>query len=714
MDIRPRRQELLEWWFVQGRVGAAETEPLDFMLSVFRHRVDVGHGSDGFMLLASTFDHASGQHHVRSEVSGAFVDNFLEEAPGKLEKAGVDPRVVAAFLDEIRQAGAPLPVRTSGDSVSLSDAPFAFRWGDVQLDQTGEAIALAFDLPGGLGRLQLSGNPQTGWLDEDSIGQHDGRGGMGYQSCPRLSLGGSLDGRAVTGQGWIDHQWGDYGWLKSDAGAGAILGWEWFGINLDDGRDLLVTVRRDMKSGETLSSFAAWFDGAASPRIVQDIGLSPLRRWTSTRTMTAYPLEWHIEIPSLELALDFAPVVDAQEVPVFGVSNVIWEGVGTVSGAIGGRSASGRARLELNGYGFVLDSEDRQQAWVERIDRTLLAFLPEKLTEARLAAYAGTARWRYDAQSQTEMFARPVWDLMARGGKHWRPVYGFLLLEAFGVDPAPYEGLISIVPELVHNGSLIIDDIQDRSETRRGEPAIHSRYGIATAINAGNMLYFLPLLELAEHKALDAVQRDAIYRVVMRMFVRGHLGQGQDLHMSEARKPGFWQRPELGELILQTHAFKTAAAVAAVSEVAAIIARTDEATRQSCIRFGESWGVAFQIIDDVNNFTSDPGWGKLRGEDLVAGKASYAIWKAVTMLALPDRDRLIAILNDPQLRATNAGHSEGIALVERSGALAACMAEAKQLAESDWPSFRATLPHSQARIMLRLFVSNLTGLSLDL
>ena len=111
------------------------------------------------------------------------------------------------------------------------------------------------------------------------------------------------------------------------------------------------------------------------------------------------------------------------------------------------------------------------------------------------------------------------------GQQHWRPIYGLLLLDALGVDVEPYETLISVVAEFVHNGSVIIDDIKDDSRTRRGEPTIHLRYGLPTAINAGNQLYFLPLLALSGHPALTPEQRnEESYRVVIRMFVQAHIG----------------------------------------------------------------------------------------------------------------------------------------------------------------------------------------------
>lgn len=715
-DLSPRREASLEWWFVHGHVTSATIGRREFMLSVFR-QAPRPEDADGHMLLLSVYDEATGRHTATSHVSPELVDHFVATAGDELEEAGVDPNLIAAYTAEIARDGVPSPIRLLPDPVAIAADPLRLSWGDLSLAHRDDDLTLGFRMPdtGKLCDLRLT--PEAAWLREPAGDGPRPFGTMAYESCPRLRLTGVVDGAAVTGEAWIDHQWGDYGWLKTRDDGGDILGWDWLGINLADGADLMIGVRRNMRTMEPVSRFAVLYAPGAPPRIVDDVDLSERRRWLSRRSMIAYPVEWDIAIPSLGVDLVFTPAIDDQEIPVFGVINGIWEGVGRVEGTVGGKPATGRARLELNGYGFALDSDAWQRRWVDRIDDTLRAFLPERLDDRQLAAYVGAPRWSFDCGAQTEMLATPVWDLIGRGGKHWRPVYGLILLDALGIDVAPYETLISVIPEFVHNGSVIVDDIEDGSETRRGEATIHRRYGLPTAINAGNQLYFLPLLALSEHPGLTPAQRDEIYRVIVTMFVQAHLGQAQDLHWSRPGHPrgdAFWRSEDLAGQILQAHAYKTAAAVRVISEIVCVIAGADPALRAACTRFGESWGVAFQVVDDVNNFTKAPRWGKVRGEDIAAGKASYVTHKAISRLDGKDRSRLIAILDDTDLRMSEAGLAEGIALVERSGALEAARADAKALVEADWPSFAAALPPTQSKIMLRVFVTNLLSLPFEM
>src|SRR5213075_1209419 len=90
---------------------------------------------------------------------------------------------------------------------------------------------------------------------------------------------------------------------------------------------------------------------------------------------------------------------------------------------------------------------------------------------------------------------------------------------------------------MLHDGLLMIDDIIDNSDSRRGEEAIHRRYGLDVAINAGNTAYFLPMVMLRDHPHLSDHQRLELFRILTRLYVRVHLGQGQDIHWSKFLTP---------------------------------------------------------------------------------------------------------------------------------------------------------------------------------
>ncbi|MCB1496211.1 MAG: polyprenyl synthetase family protein [Bauldia sp.] len=710
--LAPRSGSSIEWWFVHGWFEMADGHRRDFIASVFRQASRDGNG-EGHMLLLSSFDEAKGEHTVRSEVSPGLVDHFLRAAPDELRGAGINRNLVDAFTAEIERGGVPSPILLSARPVSMAKDRLAIDWGDFALDEDGDGIAMRFSMPDDGAVCAMSASPVATWLNDDC----PPAGAMAYQSCPRLTLTGTVDGEAIRGEAWMDHQWGDYGWMKTLGASAELLGWDWLGINLDDGTDLIVMVRRNMHSRDAVGRLAVLFAPGELPRTVHDADISPLRQWVSPDSMIAYPVACRIAIPSLGADLVFEPLADGQEIPVFGVTNVIWEGVGRIEGVLGDRPATGRARLELNGYGLILDFGSYQRQWIERIDATMHRFLPRELDDDRLAGFVGEPRWAFDSHAQTAMLATPAWDLFDRGGKHWRPVYGLMLLDALGVELAPYETLVSVISEFIHNGSVIIDDIEDNSATRRGAPTIHRRYGLPTAINAGNQLYFLPLLTLSDHPALVPEQRDAIYRAITTMFVQAHMGQAQDLYWSDAatvRGPAFWTSDRLAGLILQAHAYKTAAAVKTISEIDCIVAGTDERIRKAAMDFGESWGIAFQIFDDIRNFSTRPEWGKTRGEDVLSGKVTYVTRKAVSLLEGAGQAELIRILDGLRSTSQAGDLAVGIELIEQSGAFDQCRADATALVEAAWPPFAEVLPQTTAKVMLRVFVTHLLDSNFDM
>jgi geranylgeranyl diphosphate synthase type I len=303
------------------------------------------------------------------------------------------------------------------------------------------------------------------------------------------------------------------------------------------------------------------------------------------------------------------------------------------------------------------------------------------------------------------MIARPFWDMMSRKKKYWRPVFGMLLLESLGVSMERYRMLVSVVPELTHTGTLIIDDIEDNATTRRGEPCIHTRYGLDVAINAANTLYVLPASLYASHPHLTDGQRLAFYRMTLDGFVRGHLGQALDIYWTKnlsQKSLASWQADHLPEKMLQMYEFKTASPAITLAEACCILAGSDERTRSACRDLACSFGVSFQILNDIRDFDRNNN-GQRCGEDLGSGKLTYVIVRAMERLPARDRKRLERILCSKRLRMNPRFLEEGIELVRKSGALGACRREARSMVGQEWRTFSSCIPPSEHKLMLRLF-----------
>ena len=254
---------------------------------------------------------------------------------------------------------------------------------------------------------------------------------------------------------------------------------------------------------------------------------------------------------------------------------------------------------------------------------------PELLFQSRLAANASlvenTLKALLGDQLAEGEIARPARLMQAmrhgvlNGGKRLRP---FLLIESAALfDGSPAAALrVAAALECVHCYSLIHDDLpaMDNDDLRRGQPTVHRAFGEATAILAGDSLLTMafdiiadPKTELADHIKLKLVQ------ALSRASGIGGMAGGQALDLeAETGAPD-----EAGIITLQ--AMKTGALIRFACEAGAIIAGVSTDDRQRLAEFGSAIGLAFQLADDLLDYTSDAATlGKAAGKDARAGKAT--------------------------------------------------------------------------------------------
>jgi geranylgeranyl pyrophosphate synthase/predicted secreted hydrolase len=715
-DESSRKNFPIEWWFGQGHFENEKSGASRFMVSLFRHALEWAGISAGnaYSLLISVLDESTGRTRSLSQIDPATIP-FLVTALRLAPPAGLDPIAVRALTAEIAEHGLPTTIRNL-PGASIESDPFRARWGDFELTQAENHFGLAFTEPETGRRCSFQLRPMRPRFHLADVEVANG-GSMDYVSYTRLALEGTVDGEAVRGEAWLDHQWGSQGWFVAGHDTQQIFGWDWLGMQLENGGELLAMVIRDQRSGNALCQYAVVTDENRTARLFRDAVIEPISWWTSPVSHATYPVACRLVIPSLHLSLEFEPLAVDQEVPVFPPIRAVWEGAGRVAGTWDGRAIRGRARLELHGYAYLLDLEQHLEKAVTRIRADIESFLPRNFSHDDLERIAGPAQSRYDLQAQTDVLARPLWDFMDRGGGNpWRPIFPMLILGALGTEPSPYSSLISITAEMLHDGLLVIDDILDNSAQRRGEEAIHRRYGLDVAINAGNTAYFLPMVLLRDHPHLNDNQRLELFRILTRLYVRVHLGQGQDIHWSRSLTPEklrLWMNDSVEEKIIQLYSLKTGSVVEAGAEGACVIAQTDDATRNVCRDFGRAFGLAFQIVNDLAEFSSNVIRRGDESSDIAAGKLSYVIAKALRLLPKAEAARLEEILCSAALRARPCAVAEGIELVRNSGALDCCRKEAHEMMEQQWKRFSALVPPSEPKTMLRVLWNFLLSLGCD-
>ncbi len=687
------------------------------MVTVVRY--DVKYDEDaplenGFQLLLAVLD-AEGRNHTTTWIDAP----VMREAVSKLKtrKTQIDPVAQRAMAMELEHHGPPHPIEIKAPPAVFCASPIEVRWEDFMLKQTGGVMHLHFTEPGSGSVIQMQLTAQANRMsvacatDVVPLGT-----GMAYSMYPKMRLTGTRDGKEISGgRGWLDHQWGDVGWFH-DPGAGMLLGWDWFGINMDDGSDWVIMMHRNARTSDAVAMHATVRNAAGFTLTTHSFTLTKLRAWESPRTHIHYPVAWRLEIAEFDAVLMFDPMVDDQEVPTFGINRSVWEGVGTVCGTVGGVAVTGQARGEFHGYGYVFDHEEFVRGMAERVDARLEELIPRSFDTAHVESLVGPARWQHETDAYTKSLSVPVWDLIDRSGKRWRPLFGILLLESLNVPSAPYEGLICCMTELIHAGALVIDDIEDNSLLRRGQECLHLRYGVDVALNAGNSLYFLPGSVLMKHPLLSADQRLRLHGIKEQVCIEAHCGQATDIFWSKTLTPDELRRrmaEDAEPKILQMYAFKTAAASKGVAQFAAVIADTDAETMEACADFGLALGVCYQVIDDIHNFSRSPQWTKTAGEDIATGKLTYVIATALRKLDAAPRARLEQILCSNEMRSDPALVLEATEIVRESGALETCREIAREMTETAWERFSRHLPSSQPKIMLHTMALKLIDLAFD-
>jgi len=248
-----------------------------------------------------------------------------------------------------------------------------------------------------------------------------------------------------------------------------------------------------------------------------------------------------------------------------------------------------------------------------KIEKELERRLPEN-PDAEWAEKVFTDAGKNADAKSLRFLIDPLRELVFRGGKRWRPLLMTLVCEALGGG----DNVVPLAPvvEFSHNASLIHDDIEDESDTRRGKPAIHKIYGVDTAINSASFFYFLASACIDNFSFQN---KELIYKKWLECMRRLHLGQAMDIN---------WHRnvsvvPEIEDYYLMCR-MKTGSLARLSAEFGAFAAGASEETAAAFGDAADLLGVGFQILDDVKNLTTGVP-GKKRGDDVVEGKKGLPV-----------------------------------------------------------------------------------------
>jgi geranylgeranyl pyrophosphate synthase len=334
------------------------------------------------------------------------------------------------------------------------------------------------------------------------------------------------------------------------------------------------------------------------------------------------------------------------------------------------------------------------------INEVIQKYIPRKFSEKATVFELNPPHYAYNLEALNNAVSKPIWELLDRGGKRWRPSLFLLICEALGKNSDDFADY-AIIPEIVHNGTLMIDDIEDESEFRRGKLCTYRIFGLDIATNAGNAMYYLPLLPLIKNKEKIASGKLCrIYEIYVQEMISLSLGQAMDI----AWHRGLANANEIDEKnYLQMCAYKTGTLARMAAKIAAVLADANPELVEKFGRFAESVGVAFQMQDDVLDLTSKDFAKKKGGlgQDITEGKRTLIVIHALKTSEPEDKERLIEILNmhtaDQKLR------DEAVAIMQKYGSIVYVKRFAGRMVDESWRELEKLLPASEAKEKLNSF-----------
>lgn len=308
--------ERSEWWYYTGHVNTGDGASYGFEVTIFQYDYSVFFGTEGYgyMCHVAVLDETAGEHYHNDTIR-------------------LEPQVWTS---------APIVMEVDNCHFELGGDGNDHIVGTIPTDKDGKSAPWTLDIVttaqkrpaihGGDGIIPMSDEGGTSW----------------YYSYTRLGAEGTLtipDGSElqVTGQAWMDHQWGAFDVVD-------FKGWDWWSMQFEDGREIMLFQFTDWDGNLAFQAGTLIEPDGSQTELegFEDFTITPQRKWTSTHTDGIYPLDWDITIPVDDWSLKVTTKVDDQE--MHNIAQNYWEGATSITGTRNGENVQGVGYTELTGY----------------------------------------------------------------------------------------------------------------------------------------------------------------------------------------------------------------------------------------------------------------------------------------------------------------------------------------------------------------------------
>lgn len=340
-----------------------------------------------------------------------------------------------------------------------------------------------------------------------------------------------------------------------------------------------------------------------------------------------------------------------------------------------------------------------------RIDSVIKEYLNDTNSQRYLGKLLGRSGYEYDSEAVTKGIIEPANYLLGLGGKRWRPILMLEVMEALGKNPNDYIEF-SIIPEVVHTGTLIHDDIEDGTAMRRGAEAVHVKYGTDVALNLGDFMFYFPMVAVMDSSKLSQDVKMKMLGIYQKDMLKVSVGQAIDIawHRNLVDPAHITENKYLQMVDAKTGVLSSMAA-----EMGGAIGGADDATVAALNRFGSAVGVAFQLEDDLLNITeskiSDNKGGV--GDDIKEGKITLLVIHTLEHTDDREGKRLLQILKSHTEDRREIG--EAIAIIDRYDAKAYTREMSQAIISDAWTALGNLLPESEAKGRIKSMCEFLIG-----
>ncbi|MEZ4916465.1 MAG: polyprenyl synthetase family protein [Chitinophagales bacterium] len=720
----PHNSSTTEWWYINSHITTITGRNFSVFASFFRKFVSYNEETKkanyAHSITWAIIDKDEKKYYANSLIDQKAPEIGLERLrKGEIVK---DERIRKAAIEMLEKGNVPYPDRLFQQKIIVNLDKLHLKFDDnifIKNNENSYSLVLNDDEHDLSFKMDFTPKKPVTRHGENGVVFGVSAEDMFYYFIPRNDASGSF---TIKGEkyefknqsAWYDHEFGchrkEEEQDKSELGISKDVAWNWISSQLTNGCEFTAYDLIDNKTKDGCGSYLIFIDKEGNRTQINNFKLYPKTKevWTSTRTFNDYPTDWILEAPELDLYIEAEADFPHQEFATVISKPAFWEGSVKVKGSIKGEKIEGPGFVERSGFESSTNLEEFFKIVSRETIKSVKKILPknpdnEKLTELISKKDQVHYAEYIDNEQYSKALIEPIRSIIDRGGKSWRSYAALACCDIVGGNSQRAIDWLAL-PELMHVGSLIVDDVEDKSDVRRGGPSCHKMYNEAIAINAGSACYFIGQIVIYQADELEDDKKLRIYNLYFEALRAAHSGQAMDIHgldymMDDVVENG--KGDLLQNRIIGIHRLKSAAPASYLAQIGVILGKGTEEQIKGLGDYYEALGISFQIIDDTLNLRGFKDGLKTKGEDITAGKITYPVAKAMSKLEKKDRQRLWEII---QAKTSDIALIKGaVDLLDKVNALDDCVEEAQTILNNAWRILDPMVRDSMVKLNLRAF-----------